>query len=349
MAAEQATKVASYPIRFHPVLELIPAAERDSDPLYGEFGRRYYPAVFGSQLRDRSFSLSAAHGGHAIVECDLLDGALGRFGMPMQIIVTDPEPGRRRKLMREAVKTVSQIARENAAEALIADPGSRELVGELGLACLAAGGRMCMRMHAVIDLSRSEQELYADVRHSAKSLLNWGRRSLDLRYCNAANPDRAIFDAYRQLHREVAGRVTRGEASWNVMFDVLRRGRGELVLGNLEGELVAGLLVVDGSHMCHYASGAYLRSRFDRPLAHWPLMDAIMRAKSRGMHRFEIGEVFFPGDGTAKEESIGMFKKAFTSRVELRAHWRLPGSQPRAQTSPTVPATSSASASESAR
>jgi hypothetical protein len=149
---------------------------------------------------------------------------------------------------------------------------------------------------------------------------------MELRYCNGTNPDRAIFDAYRSLHRTVAGRVTRGDASWDVMFDTLRRGRGELVLASLDADVVAGLLVVDGSDMCHYASGAYLRSRFDRPLAHWPLMNAIVRAKQRGVRRFELGEVFFPGDATSKEESIGMFKKAFTSRVELRTHWRLSSS-----------------------
>lgn len=326
MVSKQAT-TTKYPVEFHSVAGSLPPDLRDADPLYGEFGRVYYPAVFGSRLQDCSFSVSAPGGGHALVECDVLDGILGRFGMPIRVIVTDVEPGTRRALTRTAVKVLAQIATDmETAATIIADPDSGELLGELGLACLAAGGGMRLRMHAVADLSLSEEALYADLRRSAKSLINWGRRSMQLRYCNAENPDRAIFDAYRSLHRQVAGRVTRGDDSWNVMFDTVRRGRGELVTASLDGELVAGLLVVEGSQLCHYASAAYVRSRFDKPLAHWPLMDAILRAKRRGMHRFEVGEVFFPGDATAKEESIGMFKKAFTSRVELRAHWQLPGS-----------------------
>jgi hypothetical protein len=325
MIGKQAT-ATSYPIEFHPVAGSLPGELRDDDPLYGEFGREYYPAVFGSRLQDCSFSVSAPSGGRALVECDVLDGVLGRFGMPIRVIVTDPQPGIRRALTRAAAKALAQIAADAAAEAaIVADPDSGELLSELGLACLAAGGQMRLRMHAVADLSLSEAQLYADLRRSAKPQVNWGRRSMQLSYCNAANPDRAIFDAYRALHRQAAGRITRGDASWDVMFDTVRRGRGELTAATLDGELVAGLLVVDGSQMCHYATAAYVRSRFDKPLAHWPLMDAIVRAKRRGLRRFEVGEVFFPASATPKEEAIGAFKKAFTSRVELRAHWRLPG------------------------
>ncbi len=185
---------------------------------------------------------------------------------------------------------------------------------------------MRVRIHAVADLSHPTEELRADVRKSVKSLLNWGRRSLELRYCNAENPDRTLCEAYQHLHARVAGRVTRSQGSWDVMFETVRRGCGELVTAHLDGELVGGLLVLDGSRSCYYTSGASLRERFDLPLAHWPLMDAILRAKQRGMRWFDIGEVLFAGEATDKEVSIAHFKKAFTSRVEVRAEWRFSGS-----------------------
>jgi Acetyltransferase (GNAT) domain len=299
---------------------------RDGHPLYGAFGRSYYPAVYGSRLVDQSFVLSAPQRGCILVECDVLDGTLGRFGMPIRMIVSAAEAGTRRRLIREAVTTLAQVAFQTGVdEAIVADPDSHELLSDLGLACLAAGGRMGVRMHAVADLSLSEKELLADVRKSAKSLLNWGRRALALRYCNVASSDREAFDAYRRLHREVAGKVTRSEHSWEVMFDTVRTGRGELTLATLDADLVGGTLVVDGIHSSYYASGAYRRSHFDRPLGHWPLMDAILRAKARGMRWFEVGEILVPGDGTNKERAIGFFKKAFTSRVSVHSHWLLPG------------------------
>jgi len=326
MLTRQLVNPGRQPTEQDPLL-VSPSSEfREGHPQYGAFGRSYYPAIYGPRLVDHSFVLSEPHGGCVVVECDVCDGTLGRFGMPIQVIVSEAEAGPRRRLIRNAVKTLAQVALETGVvETIVADPDSHELLSDLGLACLAAGGKIRIRMHAVADLSLSEKQLLADVRKSAKSLINWGRNALTLRYCNAASPDRETFDAYRRLHREVAGKVTRSEDSWEVMFDTVSAGRGELALATLGTEIVGGTLVVDGSSSSYYASGAYRRSHSDRPLAHWPLMDAILRAKVRGMRWFDVGQVLAPGDGTSKEHTIGFFKKAFTSRIETRMQWLLPG------------------------
>jgi hypothetical protein len=318
-----AITLARQPERFNSLLLSIPSAVRNQDPRYGAFGARYYPAVYGSRLRERSFAQTAPDGEVVIVECDLLEDTLGRLGMPLRILAAGPKAAVLRKLTRRAVAVLTEIAVAESADVVIADHESRERLSELGLACLAAGGRMQVRLHAIVDLSHSEQEIRADVRKSAKPQLNWGRRSLQLHHCNAANPDRGAFDRYRSLHAEVAGRVTRSEESWEVMFDAVREGTGELTLAYLEDEFVGGLLVIDGDRSCYYASGTYIRERFDLPLAHWPLMDAILRARQRGLALFDVGLVPFTGEGTDKELAIGHFKKAFTSRIDARAEWCL--------------------------
>lgn len=324
MAKDVIIKASEDRARFDALLAAIPAEMRDGDPLYGVFGRDYYPAVHGERLQEESFALISSAGEAVVVECDVLDGTLGRFGMPILIHSTCAETAVLRRLLRGALKELLCIAAAVHAEAiLIADPASHESLSELGLACLAIGGGVRARMHAVVDLSASAEQLHADVRKSAKSLLNWGRSSLELRYCNRADPDLACFASYRSLHARVAGRVTRGEDSWRVMFDAVRDGRGELVTSHLEGELVGGLLVVDGASSCYYASGVSVRERRDLPLAHWPLMNAIERAKQRGVRHFDLGQLSTPGEVTPKELSIAFFKKAFTSLVQLRLEWRI--------------------------
>jgi hypothetical protein len=322
-------------VEFDAVVASLPEELRNDDPLYGTFGRLFYPTVFGSRLVDHSFTLAAPGGERVVVECDVLDGTLGRFGMPIRLISTCTDAGTRRNLLRSAVKMLCGVAVTASTDAMvIAEPGSGPLLSDVGLACLAAGGAMRARIRAVADLSCSPEELRADVRKSVKSLLNWGVRSLELRYCNAANPDRTICDAYQQLHRRVAGRVTSTQDAWNVMFNAVQQGRGELVMSYLEGELVGGLVVVDSSQSAYYASGAFARERPDLPLSHWPLMDAILRAKQRGMLWFDLGEILFAGEATGKEESVGYFKKAFTSRVEVRAEWRFSGELLRSRAHP---------------
>ena len=107
------------------------------------------------------------------------------------------------------------------------------------------------------------------------------------------------------------------------MYDHIAGGGGELSLASLEGELVSGMLVVDGSTTATYASAAYDRERFEHPLAHWPLMNAILRAKDRGLRWFDIGELPHAADVSEKEASIAFFKQGFTDRFEVRPRWTL--------------------------
>ena len=78
---------------------------------------------------------------------------------------------------------------------------------------------MNSRPIAYVDLAAGPAAWRAALRKSSRSLINWGRRNLSISYVNKDTPDRALFDQYRAFHAEVAGRVTRSEASWAVMYD----------------------------------------------------------------------------------------------------------------------------------
>jgi hypothetical protein len=323
MAKEVIVKASEDPEHFATLRDEIPSEILDGDPLYGRFGRRYYPAVYGQKLVDHSFAV-VAPSGVCVVECDFLEGTLGRFGMPLRIL-TPTEPRNLRPVIKRAIDELLRIRGDTRAASIdVADSMTAATVSELGLACLAAGGLVRTALHAVADLSRSDEELRADTRRSNKPQFNWGQKSLDVAYCNRENPDRGLLSSYRQLHAQVAGRTTRVERSWDAMFETIAQGEGELALARLEDTLVAGLITVDGTTTSYYASAAYVREEFEHPLSHWPVMDAILRAKRRGVRWFDVGEVPFPGEVTPKEEAIGHFKKGFTSRLELRLRWHIP-------------------------
>jgi hypothetical protein len=145
---------------------------------------------------------------------------------------------------------------------------------------------------------------------------------LTLSYVNKVNPDRELFDAYQALHRRIAGRITRPQASWDAMFDWMTTGGGELSLGALaDGELVSGLMVVDGATTAYYASAANDRDRFDKPISHWPLFNAIVRSRARGMRWFDLGDIPARASVSAKEHNIGYFKSGFATRSVSWTHW----------------------------
>ena len=72
----------------------------------------------------------------------------------------------------------------------------------------------------------------------------------------------------------------------------------------------------------YYASGVYDRERFDQPLAHWPLYDAIRRSGARGMRRFDLGELPAKGTVSDKEFNIGYFKRGFASQIDMHLVWQ---------------------------
>ena len=110
------------------------------------------------------------------------------------------------------------------------------------------------------------------------------------------------------------------------MFEWIVSGNGELALGYLEsGELVAGTMVVDGSNVAYYASGVYDRNRFDKPIAHWPLHNAILRSRARGLLWLDSGDIPQKGTVTDKEFAIGFFKSGFATEVREWTNWTYQG------------------------
>ena len=102
-------------------------------------------------------------------------------------------------------------------------------------------------------------------------------------------------------------------------------GQAELMLGWLEdGSLVSGSIVVGTGETAYYASGVYARDQFDKPLGHWPLWRAMLRAQELGYRWFDAGENPDRWHGTDKEISIAFFKRGFSSRRILRMRWILP-------------------------
>ena len=295
----------------------------EDNPVFGAFGYRYFPSVFGERCRDLSFSVSLDDIPALLVECDVTDGILARYGQPMQIIYADDLTGEAKATaLRFAFKQLDKYGRERrVSRVLIAEPTPRNMLSGLGRACLARSAEYWLRIDALIDLSLSEATLYRDVRKSFKSLINWGRQHMTMEHVNGEHPHRDRFDAYRRLHASVAD-TSRSDASWDEQFSTLCAGGGELLLGYLDGDLVAGALIVDGEQRAVYASGAYDRSRFEQPISHWPVYSAILRSRARGVSICDLGEI--PAHGRASEKycRVGHFKKGFTSRLVPRLIWQ---------------------------
>lgn len=192
---------------------------------------------------------------------------------------------------------------------------------------LDSGASVALEFAAEANLVLPEEQLWRSLRKSYRSLINSGKRELTIQLVDGAAPDRERFEVYRELHREVAGRVTRPAESWDVMYGMVVDGRAQLVLAYLEDRPVAATYLMMFGPIALYASGAYARDLGKFPVSHWPLYASMLEARRRGVTRLVLGAVF-PHVGpasSAKERSIASFKLGFATSVSA---WRTYGIGP---------------------
>lgn len=291
----------------------------DARVRYGAFARHYYPVAFAGLRQDASFAIVDGGGPRLLAAATLGDGHLDYYGMPVALFPTDPGDAAAVAAAFAHIDALMEV--HGLSQAAIADTALSDRLSPVGEACVNRRFLPSLRMTAWADLSEGEASLRRGLRKSYKSLLNWGKANMTVSVVDRRNPDRAWFDRYQAFHHHVAGRAARAQDTWDSLFAWIQSGRGELVLGMVGGELVAGTLVADAEGSAYYVSGVYDRERFDKPMAHWPLWVAMLRAHERGLTRFELGDVPVEGAASAKEVAIGFFKRGFASEVATTLVW----------------------------
>lgn len=230
----------------------------------------------------------------------------------------------------EAGRNMAEALRDRAQESgrgmLVRVIGESPDLSGFERVLLDAGASASLEFSAEANLALPEEELWTSLRKSYRSLINAGRRELSIEVVDEAAPNRQRFEAYRSLHRDVAGRVTRPADSWNIMFELLTKGRAQLVLANLRERTVAATYLIRFGSLAIYASGAYARDLGKFPVSHWPVYASMLAAKRSGVERLVVGSIALEYDShtTPKERSIGVFKTGFATEVRAYRTYRIP-------------------------
>lgn len=174
------------------------------------------------------------------------------------------------------------------------------------------------QFETAIDLTRSEEEIFMCVRKSYKSLINWGRKNLEIKVFDASNISDAVMEDFENFHIAVAKRRTRSHASWMLQAEAIRQGMGFVVYGYLEGRLVTATLILNGLSECYYGVCVNDRELMARklPIGHYGLYLSILLAKERGLKVFHFGDVTDNPD--LKVNAIVKYKRGFNNELYSR-------------------------------
>jgi hypothetical protein len=162
---------------------------------------------------------------------------------------------------------------------------------------------------------------HSSIRKSYKSLINWGKKNMSLNYVNKNNPDKKSFDSFRHFHAKISKNVTRSLESWNIQYDMICDGYGELSLGYKDDNLVTGILALRQLDKVCYAVGVHERELFNYGISHYILYDSISRNLSEKNNLlFSLGYY----DTELKDDkisNINFFKKGFCPKLKPIIVW----------------------------
>lgn len=166
----------------------------------------------------------------------------------------------------------------------------------------------------LIDLKRSEEELWRDLRRNHRRNILKGGKFKIIFYARE-NINAEIFNDYKEMHHKAAGRKTRSDKTFEMMFDWLKRDLGFLTAVEFEGKNIGFEYYIVYKNNVYGASAANDPDFAHLAIRHCLEWKAILWMKQRGFNFYEIGLQQYgplPYDFPSRKQiNISHFKKGF--------------------------------------
>lgn len=156
----------------------------------------------------------------------------------------------------------------------------------------------------VIDLTKTEECLYANLRKSYKQLVRFGSKIIYSSLDNNNQVDEAIEEIKKRKRQDIPKEKWRSDETWEIQKEMIKQKEGFVVTTSQ-----AGAIFLHNKDTCYYgvSTGNNL---------HTIIWRAILQAKVIGCKEFEMGEQVFAGD--QKEINISAFKHGFGGETKVR-------------------------------
>jgi hypothetical protein len=124
-----------------------------------------------------------------------------------------------------------------------------------------------------------------------------------------------VFKAYQALHLKAAGRVTRPQETFDLMYQMVKADLSVLVGARKDSEFIGFALIETYKSRACYSSAANTPELRQLPIAHG-IQDATMKwLHANDFVLYELGsQIYGPtlfDIGSDKEQSISLFKRGF--------------------------------------
>ena len=165
-----------------------------------------------------------------------------------------------------------------------------------------------------IDLSKSIDEIKSNFSSNLRNEINKNYSDTNFQIIDKKNYKKNEILEMMNLHKRIAGKVTRSEQSWKQNEKMIENDKGFLIKVTYKEKLVSYSFFFHNNFTCHYSSSVADRGYYKliRNLHHRSLWLAINYAKKKCSF-LNIGSttIFSKSDLSDKEKNIEKFKSKF--------------------------------------
>ena len=279
----------------------------------------------GNFVADHSFSITVE--GELVATCPVVveERGYGRqlsmLGgpIPFPAIKDGVSSARRQQVLTEYVSTLQALADKQKVSyarikwpflrslqsASLAEPNPLLRFGFFDLSC----------MTQLVDLRPDDAVLWSGVRKGHLSDIKRAMTRCTATVWDQRSITTAKFREYQALHAKDAGRVTRSQASFDMMEDWVRRGIAVLAEVSNQGQAIAFALVMAYKNGAYYGSGCQDPDHVRLGASHLLQWEIISWLKRAGFLGYDVGMQQFGPQWfevpTEKDVSIAAFKRGF--------------------------------------
>jgi hypothetical protein len=259
-------------------------------------------------------------------------------GVPITINFDHP-PRKERKVLQVVVEHLGRMLRSyGATHYVIREPfaETRLLYHTLGLSSTFAAelwDRPVVPLEGV-----DEAELFAGLRKSYKSHVNWGRDNLTMEYVSGDRLTdarvREVHELLDRCHEKLIQEMGNGMTPTIFMPPMVmcQRNHGEVAIARTRDGTACGVTVVtDAGGISHYTLGGSIPQQNKNP-GQFIVYDAMLRAKARGSRCFHVNREYGapvsmhglqPRIQSVHDTNLIFFKRGFGGHLETFAVYKV--------------------------
>ena len=175
-----------------------------------------------------------------------------------------------------------------------------------------------------VDLGLSNEEIQSRIRRTNKYSIAKGEDDYNIEIYDSDNGRNLddVFAEFHRLHRNVSGRETRSQLTWDRQKEAVRENNDDVgwdfvvfIRDKRTGVLAGCALFCTTPQTGLYSVAAYDRERFSKPVGHIVQAAAMDYMRKKGIRWYEIGERVYPGDENSNLKlcNIGNYKEGFAT------------------------------------